>query len=116
MSRAHLTALVAALAVGAVAPRLAAQDTSAARPSAPDTSAYTGAGGVDTSAAPMRVEATDTIRLGGAADTSGASDTSGMSGRHPADPTLPGDTTAAASGGVSKPDSASAGEPGDSAR
>jgi hypothetical protein len=70
MSRVHLTALVAALAVGTVAPRLAAQDTSsAAGGSRRDTSAYTGAGGIDTSARPGRVGA-DTIS-GGAADTAG---------------------------------------------
>lgn len=48
MTRLQITALSAALAVGAVAP-LAAQDTSNARTS-PDTSAYQGAAGVDTSA------------------------------------------------------------------
>jgi hypothetical protein len=71
MSRAHLTALVATLFVGAVAPRLAAQDTSSTtRRARPDTSAYTGAGGIDTSASPGRVGAMDTLR-GGAADTAG---------------------------------------------
>jgi hypothetical protein len=48
MTRLQITAFSAALAVGAVAP-LAAQDTSNARTS-PDTSAYQGAAGVDTSA------------------------------------------------------------------
>jgi hypothetical protein len=48
MTRLQITALSAALTVGAVAP-LAAQDTSNARTS-PDTSAYQGAAGVDTSA------------------------------------------------------------------
>ncbi|HEX6617428.1 MAG TPA: hypothetical protein VF046_14080 [Gemmatimonadales bacterium] len=48
MTGLQITALSAALAVGAVAP-LAAQDTSNARTS-PDTSAYQGAAGVDTSA------------------------------------------------------------------
>jgi hypothetical protein len=71
MSRAHLTALVATLALGAVAPRLAAQDTSSAAGQArPDTSAYTGAGGVDTSARPGRVGATDTTMGDSAASDS----------------------------------------------
>jgi len=48
MTRLQITALSAALAVGAVAP-LAAQDTSNARTS-PDTSGYQGAAGVDTTA------------------------------------------------------------------
>lgn len=111
MSKAHLTALAAALAIGAFAPRLAAQDTSSAGMARPDTSGYTGAGGVDTSATPGRVGATDTIRVGGGdsaaagADTLGlpgdtvtdstgapaASDTSGMTGRRPT-PTKPGST------------------------
>ena len=70
MSRAHLTALVATLAMGTMAPRLAAQDTSSATGQAqPDTSAYTGAGGVDTSARPGRVGADP---MGGAAADTGA--------------------------------------------
>jgi hypothetical protein len=112
MKRAHLTALAATLAMAAVAaPRLAAQDTSAAGDRArPDTSGYTGAGGVDTTAADSggagRAAAADS--MGGGADTGtrrrppqplrdapghvdaadttgalGASDTSGMKGRHP---------------------------------
>jgi len=79
MSRAHLAALVAALAVGATAPRLAAQDTSSAATGQgrPDTSAYTGAGGVDTSARPGRVGA-DTL-TGGTADTAGWTNATGDS-------------------------------------
>ncbi|HET6578663.1 MAG TPA: hypothetical protein VFG66_10080 [Gemmatimonadales bacterium] len=69
MTRLHLTALVAALAVGAAAP-LAAQDTSTAQPTPPDTSGYQGAGGVDTTAQPGRIGAIDTT-MGGAADTAG---------------------------------------------
>ena len=42
MSKAHLTALAAALAIGALAPPVAAQDTSSAGVARPDTSAYTG--------------------------------------------------------------------------
>jgi hypothetical protein len=67
MTRLHLTALVAALAVGAVAP-LAAQDTSTAQPRPPDTSGYQGAAGVDTTAQPGRIGAIDTT-MGGPADT-----------------------------------------------
>jgi hypothetical protein len=65
MPKAHLTALVAALALGAMAPRLAAQDSSSAGQARPDTSGYTGAGGVDTSARPGGAGTIDTIRLGG---------------------------------------------------
>jgi hypothetical protein len=65
MPKAHLTALVAALALGAMAPRLAAQDTASAGQARPDTSGYTGAGGVDTSARPGGAGTIDTIRLGG---------------------------------------------------
>jgi hypothetical protein len=83
MSKAHLTALAALLAVGAVAPRLAAQDTSSAAGQArQDTSGYRGAGGVDTSARPGRVGVTDTTGGGGGAvDTmkGGAADTAGLS-------------------------------------
>jgi hypothetical protein len=64
MPKAHLTALVAALALGTVAPRLAAQDTSSAAQARPDTSGYTAGGGVDTSAGPGRAGAIDTIYLG----------------------------------------------------
>jgi hypothetical protein len=71
MTRLHLTALVAAVAVGAAAP-LAAQDTSAAQRTPPDTSGYQGGAGVDT-------------MMGGAADTAGMS-------RKAADTTAP-DTT-----------------------
>ena len=120
MSRSHFTALAAALALGAFAPRLMAQDTSSTSPTRPDTSGYTaGAGGVDTSARPGQVGATDTtgtvdtssIRLtpgaaGAGVDTSSAAaggaigdsiapvggDTSGVQGRHSADSTSPGST------------------------
>ena len=110
MSRAHLTALAAALALGAFAPRLMAQDTSSAGVTPQDTSGYTGAGGVDTSGPPSRFGTTDTA--GAAADTSSlqkpgdsipnpaaaadtmapmGDDTSGMSGRHGADSTKAGE-------------------------
>jgi hypothetical protein len=111
MSRSHFTALAAALALGAFAPRLMAQDTSSTTPTRPDTSGYTtGAGGVDTSARPGRVGATDTA-VGGAVDTSSGADTSsaaggavtdslapggdtsGMQGRRATDGTKPGSTT-----------------------
>ena len=113
MSRSHFTALAAALALGAFAPRLMAQDTSSTTPTRPDTSGYTtGAGGVDTSARPGSVGATDTA-VGGAVDTSSSrgadtssaaggavtdsmapgGDTSGMQGRHAPDSTKPGSTT-----------------------
>jgi hypothetical protein len=62
MSRAQLTALLAALTLGTVASHLAAQDTSSAGQARPDTSGYTGMGGVDTSASPSGVGATDTSR------------------------------------------------------
>jgi hypothetical protein len=106
MKRAHLTALVATLAMGAVAaPRLAAQDTSGTAGRArQDTSGYTGAGGVDTSGAadtgtgrqapsslrdaPGHVDAADTT------GALGATDTSGMRGRH-ADTVHVGDTNPA---------------------
>jgi hypothetical protein len=119
MSKAHLTALAAALAIGAFAPRVAAQDTSSAGVARPDTSAYTVGAGVDTSARPGRVGATDTTgadsaglkadtnatgapRVGAdttapggiGADTTlpaSAGDTSGMSGQYPAKP-QPGST------------------------
>jgi hypothetical protein len=116
MSRSHFTALAAALALGAFAPRLMAQDTSSTTPTRPDTSGYTtGAGGVDTSARPGQVGATDTA-VGGAVDTSSGRirsgdsstftplpgavtdslapgvDTSDMPGRRAADSTNPGST------------------------
>ena len=65
MSRGQLTAVITALALGAIAPRLAAQDTAGVG-HAPDTSGYTGTGGIDTSAQPGRVGAIDT---GAATDT-----------------------------------------------
>ena len=102
MSKAQLTVLVAALAMGVFAPRLAAQDTSTTRETRPDTSGYNGTAGVDTTAQPGRVGAgaldssgvgLDTMRRQGA-DTManpGRSDTSGMQGRHPS-ATQPGDS------------------------
>lgn len=119
MSRSHFTALAAALALGAFAPRLMAQDTSSTTPTRPDTSGYTtGAGGADTSARPGQVGATGTGAVdtsssmvqpgaaGAGSDTSGAAggavsdsmapaggDTSGTQGRHPADSTSSGSTT-----------------------
>ena len=116
MSRSRFTALAAALALGAFAPRLMAQDTSSTTATRPDTSGYTtGAGGVDTSARPGQVGVTDTA-VGGAADSSTftplpgadtssaaggavtdsvapAGDTSGMQGRKPTTSTQPGSTT-----------------------
>jgi hypothetical protein len=105
MSRAQLTALLAALTLGTVAPRLAAQDTSSAGQAGRDTSGYSGAAGVDTSItadsardstsggispslrdAPGRVDAADS------AGTLGAPDTSAMPGGHP-DTTNPGYTS-----------------------
>ena len=81
MPRAFLTAIVATLALGSFAPRLAAQDTTSATGQArPDTSGYTGAGGVDTTMRPGRVGATDTIRLGGDSALTGDSVTGGGAG------------------------------------
>ena len=64
MSRAQLTALMTALAVGVVAPRLAAQDTSTTRETRPDTSGYNGTAGIDTTAQPGRVGALDSSGVG----------------------------------------------------
>jgi hypothetical protein len=123
MSRAQLTALLAALTLGTVAPRLAAQDTSSAGQVRRDTSGYSTGAGVDTSANPSRFGATDSMGADSARDSNrihpsspgtppllrdapgrvdaadttgalGATDTSGMRGRHP-DATLPGDTSSA---------------------
>ncbi len=111
MSKGHFTALAAALALGAFAPRLAAQDSSTAGVTRPDTSGYTGAGGVDTSTGPGRVGVgdsgiTDTSSLRKSGDSStyapasGAvrdsiapmgGDTSGMGGQ-PADTATTGAT------------------------
>jgi hypothetical protein len=66
MARGQLTALITALGLGAIAPRLAAQDTSAVG-HAPDTSGYIGAAGIDTSAQPGRLGTIDTTA--GAMDT-----------------------------------------------
>jgi hypothetical protein len=97
MSRSHLTALAAALALGAFAPRLMAQDTSSTTPTAPDTSGYsTGTGGVDTSA-PGRLGAMDTAG-GGVIDTSSSRIKTGGS---PTFSPQPGaDTSSAARGAV----------------
>jgi hypothetical protein len=125
MSRVQLTALLAALTLGTVAPRLAAQDTSSAGQVPRDTSGYSGGAGVDTSANPGRFGMTDSTgadSAGGstrterptspgapsplrdppgrvdATDTAGAlgaTDTSGMRGRHP-DTTYPGNTSSPA--------------------
>jgi hypothetical protein len=98
MSRSHFTALAAALALGAFAPRLMAQDTSSTTPTRPDTSGYTtGAGGVDTSARPGQVGATDTA-VGGAVDTSSSGIKSGDSSTFTPQPGA--DTSGAAGGGV----------------
>lgn len=111
MSKAFFTAAVAALSLGTFAPRLAAQDTTSATGRVrPDTSGYTGAGGVDTTQRPGRVGAdtgmatdsggvldsirrTDTTRIKGDTNrTRPASDTSGMKGRHSTDSLKPGET------------------------
>lgn len=92
MSRSHFTALAAALALGAFAPRLMAQDTSSTAPTRSDTSGYTtGAGGVDTSARSGGVGVTDTT---GAVDTSSSRVSPGAAG-------LGSDTSGAAGGAVS---------------
>ena len=86
--KAKLTAVVTAIAVGAVAPRLAAQDTASGRRMHPDTAAYTPGSGVDTLGAAGQAApdgGRDTL-------TTGAQDTSGMRGRHPAG-TAVGDST-----------------------
>jgi hypothetical protein len=127
MSRGQLTAIIAALALGAVAPQLAAQDTSAAGRSRRDTSGYSGAAGVDTSARPARVGAIDSTGAGldstrtsgtvapGRADADstgplGASDTSGMGGRHP-DSTKAGDTANARTSRKRASDTATVAQP-----
>jgi hypothetical protein len=69
MPKAHLTALIAALALGTVAPRVAAQDTSSAGQARPDTSGYTGGGGVDTSASAGQTAGTDSARAAAARAT-----------------------------------------------
>ena len=97
MSRSHFTALAAALALGAFAPRLMAQDTSSTSPTRSDTSGYTtGTGGVDTSARPGRVGATDTA-VGGAVDTSSSRIRPGDSSTFAP---LPGADTSGATGGA----------------
>jgi hypothetical protein len=107
MSRSRITAIAAVLALGAFAPRLMAQDTSSTTPTTPDTSGFApGAAGVDTSARPGRVGATDTA-LGGAIDTSGglgAGDSSTFTPRPGAD------TSGAAGGAVTDSMAPSAGD------
>src|SRR4029079_6494919 len=79
MSRSHFTALAAALAFGAFASRLMAQDASSTTPTRPDTSGYTtGAGGADTSAHLGRVGATDTAGAGDTSATRIKGDTSAL--------------------------------------
>jgi hypothetical protein len=98
MSRGQLTAVVAALAMGAFAPRLMAQDTSATRETRPDTSGYNGTAGIDTAAQPGRVGALDSTGIGLDSMRSGA-DTMGTPGR-----TTPSDSSAASdSASVSQP-------------
>jgi hypothetical protein len=102
MSRGQRTAVITALAIGAFAPRLAAQDTSTGGQARPDTSGYNGTAGVDTSAQPGRVGAMDTT---GAAGPTGAG-TMAAPGRVDLDSTGPlfSDSAGAAdSVGVSQP-------------
>jgi len=115
MSRGQLTAVIAALALGLTAPRLAAQDTSSTDRARPDTSGYSGAAGVDTSARPGHIGAldstADSVRMPG--DSMGvpgasASDTSGMPGRR-ADSITPDSGTSVRGRGTS--DSTSVAEP-----
>jgi hypothetical protein len=117
MSRGQLMTAIAALALCATAPRVAAQDTSSTGRARPDTSGYRGGAGVDTSARPGRVGAIDTTMapvdslrtgrdsLGGG----GAGDTSGMGGRQP-DSTRPGDRASPRTGTGAR-DSASVAKP-----
>jgi hypothetical protein len=92
MSRALLTALLAALTLGTVAPHLAAQDTSSAGQARRDTSGYSGGAGVDTSGQPGGFGMTDTVAAdsAGTAGAVGVTDTSGMRALYP-DTTYPGD-------------------------
>src|SRR5712671_4881437 len=93
MSRALLTALLAALTLGTVAPHLAGQDTSSAGQARRDTSGYSGGTGVDTSGQPGGFGMTDTVAAdsAGTAGAVGVTDTSGMRALYP-DTTYPGDT------------------------
>ncbi len=103
MSRAHLTALMTALAVGAFAPRLAAQDTSTTRETRPDTSGYNGTAGIDTTAQPERVGALDSSGLGLDSMRSGA-DTVAMPSASPTDSGSMSDSSLASdSASVSQP-------------
>jgi len=124
MSKAQLTAALAAVAFCLAAPHLAAQDTSSSGQVRADTSGYTGVGGVDTTGQPGRVAPGDTA--GGAMDTlntgitdSTAGDT-GMNGRHPS-ATAPGDSANpsgadTAMGAPSSAGTGSTGMPSDSSR
>ena len=103
MSRGQLTAVITSLAIGVVAPRLAAQDTSTAGQVRPDTSGYNGTAGVDTSAQPGRVGVMDTT--GAAGRTGTGADTMAAPGRVDLDRTgLFSDSSGVAdSAGVSQP-------------
>jgi len=109
MSRAQLTALMTALAVGAFAPRLTAQDTSTTRETRPDTSGYNGTAGIDTTAQPGRVGALDSSRVGLDSMRSGA-DTVAMPGGAGRDSTSPPDS-GSMSDSSSASDSASVSQP-----
>jgi hypothetical protein len=103
MSRGQLTALMAALAVGAFAPRLAAQDTSATRETRPDTSGYNGTAGIDTTAQPGRVGALDSSGIGLDSIRSGA-DTMARPGTGATpDSTLLDSTSTSDSASISQP-------------
>jgi hypothetical protein len=116
MSRGQLMTAIAALALCATAPRVAAQDTSSTGRARPDTSGYRGGAGVDTSARPGRVGAIDTtmapvdsLRTGRDSLGGGAGDTSGMGGRQP-DSTRSGDRASPRTGTGAR-DSASVAKP-----
>jgi hypothetical protein len=91
--RANLTAAVTAMALCAVAPRLAAQDSSATGGVRPDTAGYTPGAGVDTTGAPGQVSPASPS-AGRTLDTlsTGAGDSTGMSSGRP-DSAGPGDST-----------------------
>lgn len=108
MSRAQLTALMTALAVGAFAPRLMAQDTSTTRETRPDTSGYNGTAGIDTTAQPGRVGALDSSGVGLDTMRSGADTMAMPAGRDST--AAPFDSSSADQSG-SAPDSASVAQP-----
>ena len=120
MSRAFLTAVAAALALGSMASPAGAQDTTSATGQVrSDTSGYTGAAGVDTAGRPGRISATDTIRLGvdSSRGAAGVLDTSGMPGRRPDDTTQAGQATSPSGvirsdSGTGLPDTSSMSAPG----